>query len=132
MPREGRPENLIRNEDRTPEERRENARKAGFASGHARRQKKLFTQVCQSLLESKVTNKQMLAQLSALGLGNIDGGATFKDMATLGVLKAAIAGNISAFEKLQELTGELVSDANTENLDNYDSEIFGGATNGGE
>jgi hypothetical protein len=31
--------NLVRNEDRTPEERRENAKKAGIASGEARREK---------------------------------------------------------------------------------------------
>lgn len=33
-------QNLIPNEARTPEERRENARKAGVASGKARRQKR--------------------------------------------------------------------------------------------
>lgn len=33
-------QNLIRNEDLTPEQRRENARKAGIASGKARKKEK--------------------------------------------------------------------------------------------
>ena len=39
------PENLIPNENRTPSERRENARKAGIASGVARRAKKTFREL---------------------------------------------------------------------------------------
>ena len=39
------PENLIPNENRTPKERRENARKAGIASGKARRRRKTLAQI---------------------------------------------------------------------------------------
>ena len=46
----GRPENLIPNSQRTPEERRENARKAGKASGEARRKKKYFMEIYGEML----------------------------------------------------------------------------------
>ena len=45
-------QNLIRNEDRTPSERRENARKAGIASGKARREKADLRRQLQVFLES--------------------------------------------------------------------------------
>lgn len=46
-------ENLIPNEQRTPEERRKNARKAGIASGEARREKKRMSQIYADFLASK-------------------------------------------------------------------------------
>jgi hypothetical protein len=46
----GRPENLIPNSQRTPEERRENARKAGKASVEARRKKKYFMEIYGEML----------------------------------------------------------------------------------
>ena len=39
------PENLVPNEQRTPSERRENAKKAGIASGAARRKKKTLREL---------------------------------------------------------------------------------------
>lgn len=51
MPR-GNIDNLVPNEARTPEERRENARKAGVASGEARRAKKTMREVLEVLLET--------------------------------------------------------------------------------
>lgn len=50
MPPKGRPENLIPNSQRTPEERRENARKAGKASVEARRKKKYFMEIYGEML----------------------------------------------------------------------------------
>lgn len=51
MPR-GNIDNLVPNEARTPEERRENARKAGIASGDARRAKRTMREVLEILLET--------------------------------------------------------------------------------
>ena len=48
-------QNLIRNEDRTPSERRENARKAGIASGKARREKADLKRQLQVFLEAEAT-----------------------------------------------------------------------------
>lgn len=49
----GRPENLIPNSQRTPEERRENARKAGKASVEARREKKRLSTIYGEMLAGK-------------------------------------------------------------------------------
>lgn len=51
MPR-GNIDNLVPNEARTPEERRANARKAGIASGDARRAKRTMREVLEVLLET--------------------------------------------------------------------------------
>lgn len=59
------PENLIPNENRTPSERRENARKAGIASGIARREKKTLREMMETFgsLESPtegMTNDELM------------------------------------------------------------------------
>ena len=48
-------QNLVPNEARTPEERRENARKAGIASGKARREKADLKRQLQVFLEAEAT-----------------------------------------------------------------------------
>jgi len=53
LPPKGRPENLIPNSQRTPEERRENARKAGKASVEARREKKRLSTIYGEMLAGK-------------------------------------------------------------------------------
>ena len=47
-------QNLIPNEMRTPEERRENARKAGIASGKARKKSKLMRELLNTILDTKL------------------------------------------------------------------------------
>ena len=49
--------NLIPNEERTPSERRENARKAGVASGESRRTKKSLREAMQILMDTDLTGK---------------------------------------------------------------------------
>ena len=61
-------QNLIPNENRTPTERRENARKAGIASGEARRKKKQRGDILREIVNTEVTNEKMLANLKALGI----------------------------------------------------------------
>ena len=51
--------NLVPNEARTPEERRKNARKAGVASGKARKEKADFKKKCQIWMETEVTKDKM-------------------------------------------------------------------------
>lgn len=53
--------NLIPNEERTPRERRENARKAGIASGKARREKKTIQNILKTYKKKdEVTNRNHL------------------------------------------------------------------------
>lgn len=49
----GRPENLIPNSERTPEELREMTRKGGIASGEARREKRKTSELLHAYLEKK-------------------------------------------------------------------------------
>ena len=70
----GNAQNLIPNEARTPEERRENARKAGKASGAARREKKLMSEIYAEYLakehdittsgaKSKISGEKLFSQV---------------------------------------------------------------------
>lgn len=56
MPR-GNPQNLIPNSERTPEELREQTRRAGIASGVARREKKTFRETMEMCLQELVERK---------------------------------------------------------------------------
>lgn len=60
-------DNLIPNEQRTPEERRANARKAGIASGKARKRKANMKKTLEALLVSKVSNPQLSRVLQDMG-----------------------------------------------------------------
>lgn len=68
MPR-GNPQNLIPNSERTPEELREQTRRAGIASGVARREKKTFREtmeLClQELVDRKDKNGNFLEKITA-------------------------------------------------------------------
>lgn len=61
-------QNLIPNENRTPSERRENARKAGVASGIARREKKTLRELAEMIGQTKVSDKAIIEKLESLGL----------------------------------------------------------------
>lgn len=67
-------QNLIRKEDRTPSERRENARKAGIASGKARLRKKHGRELVRALLAMQETDPRILEEMAKLGI--IDKDAT--------------------------------------------------------
>lgn len=96
-------ENLVPNEERTPEERRENARKAGVASGEARRAKKTARQVAEMLDSLAVTgkNKEVLDQL-----GIPDDDKTQQTVRLLALHKKAITGDVRAIRLWLEITGE--------------------------
>lgn len=67
--------NLIRNEDLTPEQRRENARKAGIASGESRRRKKQLRELVRMALEEVSVadpDKSKLENIAAKYVMNLD------------------------------------------------------------
>lgn len=77
-------ENLKPNNERTPKERRENAQKAGIASGEARRARKTLKEELLLLLsDGDIQNKISVA-----------------------LLKKAQKGNIKAFEVIRDTIGE--------------------------
>lgn len=83
-------DNLVSLADRTTEEKRKIAIKGGKASGEARRQKATMRKTLEMLLETESKN-----------------GKTYKELATLGLLKGAINGNANNYRTILEVLGEL-------------------------
>ena len=97
--------NLIPNEERTPSERRENARKAGIASGKARREKQKTQQILADIVSIKNKDLAMFQKLAAkLGL---DGDVSIHEVFTLTCLLNSVkSGNLGDLERLSKLLGE--------------------------
>lgn len=101
-------QNLIPNSERTPSERRANARKAGIASGEARRQKKTLKEQMELLLSLPVKDEQTKAFIESLG---IDSDIINNSMAiTLSMYQEALKGNTKAFELIRDTIGEKPTD----------------------
>lgn len=86
-------ENLIRKEDRTPSERREIARKAGIASGRARRAKRELKECLNELLEKEYSGSD----------GKTMSGA---ELISVRLFMKARDGDIKAFEVLRDTVGQ--------------------------
>lgn len=86
-------DNLVPNEDRTPEERRANARKAGIASGVARRKKRDLREACLAMLDMDVTTKTGETMTGAEAM-------------VAKLFQQAMKGNIKAFIALRDTAGQ--------------------------
>lgn len=75
----------------TTEKAREIGRKGGIASGEAKRRKKTMRETLEMLLDEKYKRT----------------GKTFREEATIGLLKGAIWGNAKNYEVILEMLGEL-------------------------
>lgn len=96
-------ENLIPNSARTPSERRENATKAGIASGKARRQKKTVAEYLKKWADSEVSREKDINTLQALGLSEE---ATNRTLLVVPLIKKASSGDTKAMQMVLELLGE--------------------------
>lgn len=88
-------------DNRTPEEQREIARQGGIASGKSRKEKATMKKVLEEMLEE---------------VADIDGNEkklTYKQLATLGLIKGAIQGNHANYRTIMESIGELEEPVNT-------------------
>ena len=100
--------NLIPNENRTPEERRENARKAGIASGIARRQKKTLREIGEMIGSLDIKSEKNREILRQAGIDDED---MINDVGMLFRLNLkAQQGDTRAIELLAKLRGELAPD----------------------
>ena len=98
--------NLVPNSARTPSERRENASKAGIASGKARRRKKSLKQKMQLLLSLTPTDTDR-TELTIMG---IDPDDMDNEMVLVKALFiAAAAGDTRAFDRIQDVLGRSVA-----------------------
>lgn len=80
---------------RNEKEARELGRKGGIASGEARRQKKTMRETLEQMLDE---------------VANIEGNKdklTYRQLATLGLLKGAVQGNNANYKTILETIGEI-------------------------
>ena len=88
-------------DSRTTEEQQEIARQGGKASGIARQQKATMKKTLEMLVDE-------VAKIE----GNEDK-LTYKQLATLGLIKGAMDGNAVNYKTMLEVLGELVENNNT-------------------
>lgn len=114
-------QNLIRNEDLTPEQRRANASKAGKASAEARRQKKMFRECLEILLEKEMTGKNGETMTGAEALA-------------AKLFAEAMKGNVKAFVALRDTAGQkpvekvMVADVDADVINEVEAMVNGSET----
>ena len=96
------------NARRTREERSENAKKAGKASGEARNQKANFKKALNLLLTAQVET-EWTEQLQALGLDS-----TYESVINASMILQAAQGNVKAYEAIAKYAGQLNPEEETE------------------
>lgn len=94
--------NLIPNGCRTPEERRENARKAGRASGEARRKKADFRRTLNQLLTTEIDSPEWAPLLESLGVEPSLGAAL-----NMAMIKAGLQGDVKAYLAVAKYAGQM-------------------------
>lgn len=97
-------QNLIKNEDLTPSQRRKNASKAGKASAKKRQQNKTFKEIISKFLDGQVSDERLKQQM--IDFGFADKEVSNKSCAVFALWKEAIKGNTKAFELLRDTIGE--------------------------
>ena len=100
--------NLIVNSERTPSERKEQAKKAGKASGEARRKKKTMRELTKSIMDTTISTQQknVRATLEMMGLEEND--MTYQAAVVVRLMqRAMVDGDTQAIRLIGELTGEV-------------------------
>lgn len=89
-------DNLIPMNKRTVEEQREIARRGGIASGEARREKATLKKALEQLLDEKCAEEDI----------------TYRNAATLGLIRGAIDGKAENYKVIAQVLGELDEPSN--------------------
>lgn len=89
------------NDKRTPEERRELAKKAGQASGRARRRKADFRKTLNLLLTAEIDNEEWKPVLELLGVE-----CTLESALLMAQIKMALAGDTQAAKFVAQYSGQ--------------------------
>lgn len=103
------------NSKRTPEERRELAKKAGQASGRARRRKANFQKTLNMLLTAEIDSKEWTPILESLGVE-----CTLESALLMAQIKQALAGDTQAAKFVAQYSGQ--SNRAEEDLENKKAE----------
>lgn len=99
-------QNLVRNEDRTPEQRRANARKAGKASAKARRERKAMREAAIELLSMPITKPAEAKIRNKSPFSLPDDRLTAEQGIVLAQLAKAFTGDTKAAEFIRDITGQ--------------------------
>ena len=99
------------NSNRTREQHSKDSRKAGIASGKARREKKMMRETLETLLKMPLTDKKLsdveqIKSLAALSGKNI----TVQDAILLAQVKKAMKGDTRAAEYIRDTSGNKIKD----------------------
>ena len=98
--------NLIQYNGQTPEQARENGQKGGIASGVARRKRRTFRELIETVMTMEVDDPVVHAKLQELGLDPTH------DMAiTMAAVRKAENGDIEATRYLRDTKGEKPTEA---------------------
>ena len=89
------------NDNRTPEERRELAKKAGKASGQSRRRKADFRKTLNLLLTAEIDNEEWKPVLESLGVE-----CTLESALLMAQIKMALAGDTQAAKFVAQYSGQ--------------------------
>lgn len=103
------------NSRRTPEERRELAKKAGQASGKARRRKANFQKALNMLLTAEIDSEEWTPVLESLGVE-----CTLESALLMAQIKLALAGDTQAAKFVAQYSGQ--SNRAEEDLENKKAE----------
>lgn len=103
------------NDNRTPEERRELAKKAGQASGKARRRKANFQKTLNMLLTAEIDSKEWSPVLESLGVE-----CTLESALLMAQIKQALTGDTQAAKFVAQYSGQ--SNRAEEDLENKKAE----------
>lgn len=89
------------NNNRTPNERRELAKRAGEASGEARRKRANFRKTLNLLLSAKIENEELTPFLESLGIDS-----TLESAINMAIIKKALKGDVKAYEAVARFAGQ--------------------------
>lgn len=106
MPK-GRVENLVQNQNVSPEQRREWAEKAWKASVETRKRRKTSAEIMRALLSAQLTPAQADDRLKALGL------ETFGGAIALAQIQRALTGDTDAARFCRDTAGDKPTEAMT-------------------
>lgn len=85
----------------TPEQRRENARRAGIASAASRKQCKLQREILKDIMSLDCDDEEAALACQALGLD-----ASFANAANLAVIRRAVRGDVECMRYIRDTMGE--------------------------
>ncbi len=100
-------QNLIKNEDLTPSQRREHARKAGIASGKARRERKALKDTLEELLAMPIEDGKLANINTIKSIADANGkNVTMQEAIMLAMLDKAVKGDVRAAEYVRDTIGQ--------------------------